>query len=193
MRRVLTPIVEGHGDVEAVPALLRRILSERHAIHDLQVDRPIRVPRNKLVKPDERLRWVRIAFRQERCSAVVVIMDADDDCAAELAVTLLDVARTVEGGRPVYVVFAVKEYEAWLLAGMGSYTALPPEGPESARDAKSWIEKNLSGKYAETVDQVKLTNKLDLELAANRSRSFRKLLDTMSDLAYCLGQTSPSI
>ena len=47
----LVPIVEGHGEVDAVPILLRRLL-ERHGAHYVGVERPIRLPRGRLVNRD---------------------------------------------------------------------------------------------------------------------------------------------
>jgi hypothetical protein len=51
-------IVEGHGEVTAIPILIRRIAEERH--HDLlvQVPPPLRLSRGKMTKPSELARAV---------------------------------------------------------------------------------------------------------------------------------------
>ena len=49
----LIAIVEGHGDVQAVPVLLRRVLYEKLQIYDIEVAPPIRISKNKLLKQGE--------------------------------------------------------------------------------------------------------------------------------------------
>lgn len=46
-------IVEGYGDVAAVGVLLRRVLHEKLQCYDVGIERPIRVPKGKLLKPGE--------------------------------------------------------------------------------------------------------------------------------------------
>ena len=46
------PIVEGHGEVHAVPVLFRRIAFEICRRYDVQVLRPHRVPRGRMVAQD---------------------------------------------------------------------------------------------------------------------------------------------
>src|SRR2546422_7828902 len=87
----LVPIVEGYGEVPAVPILLRRIvdafLPNTYAI----VGTPIRIPRSKLVKEGELERAVQLAITKldGEPGVVVVIVDADDDCPAVLGPALL--------------------------------------------------------------------------------------------------------
>lgn len=54
-------IVEGDGEVEAVPVLIRRIASEIAHFDVTTVLRPIRVPRQRIVKPGELERYSRLA------------------------------------------------------------------------------------------------------------------------------------
>lgn len=54
-------IVEGDGEVEAVPVLIRRIASEIAPFDVTTVLRPIRVPRQRIVKPGELERYSRLA------------------------------------------------------------------------------------------------------------------------------------
>jgi hypothetical protein len=50
----------------------------------------------------------------------LVLLDADDDCPAELGPKIQDRARQVVPHRSVSVVLANREYEAWFLAAAGS-------------------------------------------------------------------------
>lgn len=81
-------IVEGHGEQEAVPLLVRRIAQEVHIYPD--VLRPMRVPASQLRKAGELERALEFAAR--KCGdggAILIMLDADDDCPAELGPALL--------------------------------------------------------------------------------------------------------
>ncbi len=195
----IIPIVEGHGDAMAVPLLLRRLLQEQHEFYYAIVGQAMRGRRSQLVDPEELKRWITLAWRKNKdCGGIFVVFDADDADAKSLGPHLLAHARIVSNGLPVYVVLAVREYEAWLLASIDSLKgkgtiveapALPAGGPESVRDAKGWVERNLAEDrpYAETVDQERLTALLDFRLAYAGSESFRRLFADVADLVRQMG------
>lgn len=80
----IIPIVEGHGDVQAVPLLVRRIAQEL-GVFELVVGRPIRTPRCKIVRPGELERAVDLALRKGgRDCKILILLDAETDCPAEL-------------------------------------------------------------------------------------------------------------
>ena len=78
------PIVEGYGEVEAVPVLLRRLRDEAQT-WEVRVSRSIRRKRSQLVQKAELEKAVRLALLQPDCSAILILFDADDDCPADLA------------------------------------------------------------------------------------------------------------
>lgn len=59
----IQPIVEGHGEVAAVPVLLRRLRAEAEA-WGIDIGRPIRRNRSQLVKQSELEQSVRLALLQ---------------------------------------------------------------------------------------------------------------------------------
>jgi hypothetical protein len=188
----VVPIVEGYGDVEAVPLLLRRIFIEDLRRTDVTVLRSIRVPKTKLLKSGELERAVELAARQiQRGDAVLILMDADDDCPAELAPQLLSRAIEARPDRNIRVVLANKEYEAWLIAAVASIAGhrnlrchlLPPVAPETIRDAKGWLTRSSRSHsaYRETLDQPALTQIFDLH-QARVCPSFDKLCRDMASL-----------
>jgi hypothetical protein len=175
-------VVEGHGDVAALPVLLRRIAHELFAIH-VDVRPPIRQPRHRVVKPGELERAVDLAARQAGAGGLVVVgLDADDDCPATLGPQLLARAQGPAGIVPVIVVLAEREYESWFLAAARSLRGqrgLPTdlEAPDDAgrvRDAKGWLGSRMDG-YRETLDQPALTATFSLDEALT-SASFAKLV-----------------
>lgn len=72
---------------------------------------------------------------------------------------------------PTSAVLAVREFEAWLLAG-----DVAVEDPESVADAKSLLGQRLGVRYDPIVHQARLTAGLDLDRARARAPSFDKLV-----------------
>ena len=186
MRRTVLAIVEGHGEVSAVPELLRRIAGEVSPDLVVETPRPIRVPRNKIVKEGELERAVALAsYKAGSDGCVLVLLDADRDCPAELAPQLLARAVAASPGRDIRAVLAKTEYEAWFLAAAGSLagrrgldeTLASPDNPEAIRDAKGWLSARmpLGRRYRETLDQTPLTATFDMAEARRLSPSFDKL------------------
>ncbi|MCC6321192.1 MAG: DUF4276 family protein [Phycisphaerales bacterium] len=176
MSYVLASIVEGHGEVDAVPVLLRRL----HPT--LSVSRPVRVKRQRIINPteiDKYARMVEANIRQgEGRGGVLVVLDADNQCAAELGPRLQEQFARALGNRIVRVVFAVREFESWLVAGDDACTEVADE----ARGGKAWLAQRL-GRYSPTADQPRLCAQLDLSRAERTSRSFRRMLKAISELA----------
>lgn len=193
----IQPIVEGHGEVKAAPELLRRLIAEAQ-LWNVEVGRPIRMPRSQLVRETELKRAVRLALLQPDCSAVLVLFDGNSDCPAELGPTVQNWAKTVAGDVPCEVVIAHREFEAWFLAAIESLRgrrsirtdAQPHLDPESPRGAKARLEERMQpgASYLETTDQPALTALFSLADAYRRSRSFRKLASSFARLARAMGQ-----
>lgn len=180
----IVPIVEGHGDVEAVPLLLRRILQAEGVPH-VRVPRPIRCPRTKITRPGELERCVRLAHAQsDEEAGVLILLDADEECPAHLAPVLHKRASQALPRTPVSVVLAKMEYESWFLAALDTLRGvrgirrdvLPPADPEAIRGAKEYLSSlREKGVYAETVDQPAFTAQFGIQEARQRSPSFDKL------------------
>ena len=146
----IQPIVEGHGDVKALPVLLRRLVQEAH-VAALSIGRPIRRPRSKLVKKEGVQQAVRLALLQPECGAVLVLFDGESDCPADLGPTVQTWATAAADGTPCQVVLAHREYEAWFLAAIESLrgrrgvlidAARHPD-PERHRGAKEQLESRM--------------------------------------------------
>lgn len=195
------PIVEGHGEVEAVPVLLRRLLAEARCQH-IAVGRPIRRTQSQFRGKEGIQGGVRLALLQPECAAVVILFDGEDDCPKELAAQVRAWTREVARGTPCDVVVAYREYLTWFLAALeslrGQYgiarDAESPANPESKRDAKSALEEFMptDRAYSETGDQPGMSTNFDMALAHRRNRSFRKLVKAVGDLLRQLRQPIPA-
>jgi hypothetical protein len=179
----IVAIVEGYGEVKSVPVLLKRILDSMN-VYAVRPDyKPIRQHRQKIVKEDELERAIQLAMRtRKNVGAILVLLDADDDCPATLAPDLLMRAKETTH-LPVAVVLAKKEFEAWFLGCLESFSGFmgvpadadPPENPESV-GAKGRLDSLCQGtKYSSTLHQVEFVSRMDLSLCRKHCDSFDKL------------------
>lgn len=192
----IQPIVEGHGEVAAVPVLLRRLIAEASAFQ-VGVNKPIRKSQGELLREDSLRRAVQLAKIQKDCSAILILFEAEDDCPASLGPRLTSWAKQEALPIPCAVALAHREYEAWFLAAISSIrgnrgireNADAHESPESVRDAKSALEERMQpgGRYLETTDQPALSALFDMRAAFRACRSFRHLVDALGRLLQAQG------
>ncbi|MEU8262454.1 DUF4276 family protein [Micromonospora sp. NPDC048999] len=179
----IAPAIEGHGEVTALPVLLRRIAAEL-SVWNLQVAMPLRVPQTQLIGAGLEAVVAAQARRVTGPGGVLVLLDADDHCPADLGPRLQSRAQAARPDVRVGVVLANREFEAWFLAAAKSLGGLrglpdelePPADPEAKRDAKGWLSERMVGHpYKPKVDQAPLAAKFDLHAARANSPSFDKL------------------
>lgn len=182
----LIAIVEGHGEVQAVPVLLRRVLYEQLQIYDIEVDPPIRILKHKLLKQGELERAIELAARRTSpTDGIIVLFDADDDCPAQLGPEVAMRAKNYRPDRRVSVVIAKREFESWFVAAADSLAGhrglasdlVPPDDAEGIRDAKGWLSRHKPPgfSYRETIDQAAFADRVNLE-KAQRCPSFCKFM-----------------
>ena len=180
-------IVEGDGEVAAFPVLLRSLNDWRTPSALVDVLHPIRVRRDRFLNREQEFRR-HLLLAASKCGPdgwIIVLLDADDDCPAELGPATLERARAVAPHRHISVVLANREYEAWFIAaaeslhGQRGFSIGPAEDhpdAERPRNAKGWVaERMVGGTYREVTDQPAFSARMDLDEAFAHSRSFRKL------------------
>jgi hypothetical protein len=172
LNSTLAPIVEGYGDVDAVRVLIQRLAPE------LIIARPVRQGRGKLVQRDGLQHAAHIAAANISGSgAVLVLFDADEDCAAKKAIEL---QAWLDQDFPhvlCRIVLAVREFEAWIVGGDTAYGV---DDPDACGNLEGRI-KDLHGKYKKTADQPRHISRSDLERLHANSRSFRKVVKVIGE------------
>jgi hypothetical protein len=227
----LTIFVEGKGDVGAVPQLAKRLIQMYGGFDALYLDaEPFRVGNlGALVKDDCRnwKRWLGAASRKVPFAGVLLVLDGDTDndrvppgwasyskrfghdfCAYRVGAQLASAARDVGAGAgfSVATVFAMKEFESWIISGIEGIrgvalasdrgkvdlTVSYPVGKEveNTRGAKELLVKQVP-EYKPSLDQAILAANLDLYRAIERSRSCRRLSDALLMLISATRKNSP--
>ena len=145
---VVVPIVEGHGEVEAVRELVRRIAEAGHPGLVPVVRAPIRVKSGSFVHDEGYLaKHVRLAAAKaaQEDGIVLILLDCEDDCPGRLGPALLAQAQAVRDDVAYIVAVAYREYETWFLAAAASLRGcaglpqdlVPPPDPEAIRGLRS--------------------------------------------------------
>jgi hypothetical protein len=194
MKRLVC-IVEGKGEIAALPNLCARILLELEAWNWVVDPDPIRQPRSRLV--DERVTSPRrpirdgtfhaaleLALHSRKPDGLLVLCDSDDDCPVAWGTSANGCIESRCRGTAVMI---VREYETWLLHGLQQAADLSVAVIETKRDAKGLLRRFIPG-YQPTLHQLRVTRELDIARCRARSDSFDKLV---RDLAALTGVIAP--
>lgn len=188
----IVPIVEGDGELDAVPVILRRILYENFQVFDWEIGRPKKA--HSLPAFRQKLsNFIQYAQMEPAATHILIVIDLDDGCPKEEVRRLTEEIRQTNPKIPVLVVLAHREYEAWFLASMSSLAGkdnLPQnaffEGDvEGIRGVKEWLTRQMPpGKtYKETTHQPAWSATMDIGAATlERSRSFRRLVHAVEEI-----------
>jgi hypothetical protein len=191
----VVPIIEGKGEMASVRILLERIWYEIVGGEYIDVVKPFRVDRGRLVKQDivrEKVRSAALELNKvsnlSDPTLILILFDADKGCPKKLGPEVREYAGKEYPATNVACVIANVDYETWFVAAAESLSHyldlssdLPvTESPEDARHGKAWIKRRFrKAKYSETIDQPAMTHAMDLALCRKRSPSFDKLCREM--------------
>lgn len=148
----------------------------------LDVNPPIRVKAGSFLNDQSYFRkYVSLAAEKaaQKSGSVLILLDFEDDCPAQLGLNLLSKARAVRSDVEYLVVLAYREFETWFIAAVESLRGrfgLPvdltePANFESIRDAKGWLGTRMAGGYDPITHQCSLASSIDLD-RERRSSSF---------------------
>src|SRR5947209_9224501 len=136
---ILQPIVEGFGEVQAIPLILRRLVQES-GLHSIQIAQAFRSTRGQLCQEDT-LRRVIEVVRLKQPDGLLITLDSDDDCPVELANQISAWAKKYAAPTECQVAIAHREFETWFLSSIESlrgkrgiaFDATSENTPESFR------------------------------------------------------------
>ena len=202
----IATIVEGDGERQAVPDLLRRILFEKLCRFDVSVMKP-KVAKGKPTMLRNLERFLRYALIDD-CSAILVLVDSDKECPYVRATCLAGKVSTLSLRVPVAIVYANSEFESWFICnldeGKGEKirqrldipdSVIAPDDVEAISGAKEWLTRRMprNSSYQETRDQADLVHCIDLGLTIDRSRSFRRLCRAVEELVVAIDNCVPRV
>jgi hypothetical protein len=199
MTLYVVPIVEGQTEAGCVERLLQRVWAEPLAGPvRLQVLTPSRGKRDALASPAGtdlagkiKEACLKLSQRLRRDSSgrglLLLLLDAEGDCPAELAPRLLQAARLARSDTDIACVLAKRMFENWIVAGASTLAGVnglpdplrPPDNPED-RSGTAWLDQQLRSqkrtrRYKKTADAAVFVREMSLEQCRARSPSFDKL------------------
>lgn len=190
----IVPIVEGDGEEKAVPNLISRILDHYGWSNNWYTGNTMRAGNLGHFKK-YMLRYLKAAELAPGCSGILLLFDLEDECPKKESEIITQNIKSLGIFCPVALVFAHREYEAWFLASLETICGnfeLPhniscDRDIESIRDVKGWISKQMPKKpqpkiYKETFHQAEMTKLIDIDIASQRSRSFRRLIHAIEEI-----------
>ena len=193
---VIQPLVEGHGDVDAVRIVLQR-LQVVAGQYELGVERPLRRTRSELTTELSVRRSVQLALGTPNLAGILIVFDSDDDPACTIGPKVQAWAQSEAGEIPCQAVAITREYEAWFISALESLrgvrgirdAAVSHHAPETVRDAKKVLEASMNpGRfYSPRADQAALTARVDLDTVYRRCRSFQKMVKAFGVFAEAAG------
>lgn len=188
-------VVEGDGDLAAVPLLIRRWMSE-YGLGGSPASRPLRAGDvKKLLRPGEIEKFAEYGCARSDGDSVLVLVDCDDDCPVEAAAQLVKRIRPIAERYDcrVGVILFHREFEVLFLAALEEMAEARKDLDwdledfeaerdwSEVRDAKGHFERRVRDfRYKPTRDQAAFAAALDLATAIQRNRSAQHLRDTLN-------------
>lgn len=190
---LIVPIVEGHGERDAVPSLLHRVVRTANPTATVKVNEPIRVASGSFLNNVDYFRkYVLLGAAkagQVNDGHLLILLDCEDQCPAELGPALHCKAREFAPNTNVIVCLAHREYETWFVAAANSLRGIggmsqdveAPANPEGSRNAKGWLGERMVNNYDPITHQLVFTRVFDLN-AARAVASFDRLCQKVAAL-----------
>jgi hypothetical protein len=208
VRNKIYMIVEGPGELSAVPILLRRILHENFQRYELTLAKPFLAKgKGNLTISGGLERYLENARAEADCGAMLILVDADKEdvaCPPRLAKDFAERSRKPGLPFPIAIVVAVCEYESWFLANLETiapkYFEKPEtityEGnPEAECSAKGWLARQMPNDfpYSPSIHQDKMSQLIDLDKTYVICRSFKRLVDAVEELLQAIDEGKTTV
>ncbi len=179
-------ILEGAGDIKAVPFILRELSGYQinpasHPISKQTIER--------LSKHGELERFAKYGASREDADSVLFLLDVDEKCARDVVEEWVPRLHAMKLDKKIGIGLFVREFESFFLACLDNISEKykthgwsldnwdvndDHEAPRGAKEKLSgYMKKGKS--YKETRDQAKFVSVLDFDRLRERCRSFRHL------------------
>ena len=178
-------IVEGKGELVAVPDLLHRLWKANEKLPPLRAASKhiFKVSRDGFINNCEtRQKYLNlVGYQARKChGGVLILLDTEKACCRDFlhGDKMKDIRADIDeilSGIPQFFALAEKGYESWLVAGFG--------GNNTEKGvSKKWLNanKDKTGRvknYSKVVDQHELTSKMDIQQARKANRSFNRFCE----------------
>jgi len=191
--RSLAVLLEGDGDYDAVPLLIRKIANFK-GYHDLRLGaKPIKVGDAHAIQRSEKfLRLFEYAISRSDIDCVLIAADCEDFCPVQAVQSVYSRVSSIidRFKKPVGVTFFHREYETMFLVNARhiadrctSINLLPEKIPSDARllevrNAKGLLRSiTTTNTYKETRDQARLTAAMEVQDCATEYRPLMHLMN----------------
>jgi len=193
----IVPIVEGPGEVGAVPVLLRRFQAECRR-WDFEIERPKNAHgRGNLTKEGGLERFLQHASHVQNCRVILVIMDSEDECPKDIGTNFVERALSLNMLPAIFFVFPKRNFESWFAASLPTLRGLRAgasfDGDVENRGGKAILNEWMPpGRiYKETMDQAPMTKYMNFGLIRPRSRSFRRMENAFREIREIVDHPPP--
>ncbi len=192
--KTISLVVEGYGEESAFPNLMNRLLHNHFQRYDIFTNVPKNAKgRYQLTQVGGFEKYIHHCIRIDKAHGILILLDADGDCPINLAQDFHKRVQQMNIHIPIAFVCAKCEYEAWFLANIDILVqkgylregaSYPLDKIEEKRGVKEWLSANMpeGRRYRETIDQLKMTQHINIEQTAQLSRSFRRLMHAIQEL-----------
>jgi hypothetical protein len=206
MNKKISLIVEGHGEENALPNLINRLLRDHFKRDDIFTNDPKNAAgRNKLTMLGGFEKFINACLSLDKqVDGILILFDSDNDCPITLAKDFYMRVKRMNIAVPIALVCVKYEYEAWFLANveilvqnglLKAGASYPLDKIEEKRGVKEWLNTNMpEGKrYKETIDQRQMTRYINFEQTRPYSRSFRRLEHAIAELLHAIDSSTITI
>jgi hypothetical protein len=181
-------IIEGKGDAEAIPVLLRTITLSNNYSDFFPDPVPILKANLKAIKGKRTIeKYIQHALNSP-ADSVMIAVDSDDVCPINAVTEIRQKMASIHISKPVAICIFYREFETMFLQSIDSVMQKHPqfgwrnfnikavidEDSEKYRDAKGRLSEFMEHgrRYNAVIDQQRFAKALDYNLACIRSRAF---------------------
>lgn len=182
-------VIEGVGDLRALPELLRRHMHSRGDYRDL-LGKPVPLHGGGNASKASGIEgYVAPAASRPGCRGVLVVLDSDGKCIKEMAEELISRLQDVSH-KPFRLALAERDFEDWLYCSAETLGLSGLEFDPGKRGLGEIRRALKPGTYTKPVHQPRFASRLSLDVARPRSESLDRAIERFEELLELLPDTA---